>query len=794
MQDPVSKNLRHKAQADPPPLPGPAGTARYLDLPIAAPDNEPEDWLVQIQQGPARLPKERPVHAPDSRIAREILGMSAGTRDRRVDWCPLFASICWLDTPKPIMFNNPLFSILRMKLALLVAAATMAVAVYPAYADDYATSLQDVIDVLTDLRNDNLAESFFGESYVTPRMAAVETVNSAIDLYESTRATPQVQVTQRGTFIQHPINPYGTTVVAFDVINSMHTSEEVYPFVIDAGTLKMLAEGAFPGTVGLSAVFLDDADRPMEEILNDLQDSDGVWVSYVFNNPSTGVYDVKHTYLSLYDGYIFGAGYYESPDERALEDVASMIRMYDADGTDSFAAIPADYGISFVLGAEMLDAVAHTNPDISESAIRDALATTWNLESLSDVLARHGSLWVSYPSADPQPGSEYVRAHIRMHDGYIFGSGYGITPEARVQSLTYEAIQLYDMEGEGAYPIITSMKGTLQMVLEPGDNIVLAFAGRPNLAGLSIGTSLFDQDLRALGLSDIPGHWIDNVFVDPRTTSAAELRRSSWLVLHDGHIFAAGRVYSPEAASIEAVDAAIALYKTHGEEAFDRIIWQSVRPEIIYPFAHVAQTWELVAHAAVPERVGVCCAAPIAASNDLDAAREALEQNPGIWLEYTFYNPISDRYEYKRAWFSTYDGYTFAAGYYYGNFDQLERTIQESIDLYDTQGKDAAFASINAMEATGVNYPLILDRETLEIVAHGHNPLLVGTSILDGAVGASYIANKIEADLSSDGDTTVSNYVALDPATRSYLTQTALLRLHDGYIFWAAQPFVVYTR
>ncbi|MCE2508437.1 MAG: hypothetical protein J4G04_03930 [Nitrosopumilaceae archaeon] len=682
-----------------------------------------------------------------------------------------------------------------MKGALLAAVAvTLAAAAYPAYADDYAASLQDVIDIWTDLRNDYLAESFFGESYTTPEMAAVETVNGAIGLYESTRANPQVQVTQRGTFVQHPINPYGTTVVAFDVINSMHTSEEVYPFVIDAGTLKVLAEGAFPGTVGLSAVFLDDADRPAEEILKDLQESEGTWVSYIFNNPSTSRYDVKHTYLSLYDGYIFGSGYYESPDQRALEGLETMVRMYDADGTGSFAAIPADYGVSFVLEAGTLEAMAHTNPDISGSAISDALATTWSLESLSDILARHGSLWVSYPSAEQQPGSEYVRANLRLHDGHVFGSGYGITPETRIQSLTHEAIQLYEMEGEDSYPIITSMKGTLQLVLEPGDNIVLAFAGRPNLVGQTIGTGILDQDPQALGLSDTPGQWTDNVFIDPLATSAAELRRSSWLVLHDGHIFAAGRVYSPEAASIEAVDAAIALYKTHGEEAFDRITWQSVRPEIIYPFAHVAQTWELVAHAAVPERVGVCCAAPIAASNDLDAARQALEQNPGIWLEYTFYNPISDRYEYKRAWFSTYDGYTFAAGYYYGNFDQMERTIQEAIDLYVTQGKDAAFASINAMRATGVNYPLILDRETLEIVAHGHNPNLVGTSILDRVAGASDLASKIEADLRSDGDTTVGNYAVLNLATRSYTTQTALLQLHDGYIFWIGQPFVVYTR
>ena len=446
------------------------------------------------------------------------------------------------------------------------------------------------------------------------------------------------------------------------------------------------------------------------------------------------------------------------------------------------------------MDAETLEVVAHADPDTSGSAIKDALDTNWPLESLSDILAKHGSLWVSYPTPNPQPGSEFTRAHIQLHDGYIFGSGYGVTPETRVQSLTDEAIQLYEIEGEGAFPIITSMEGTLQMVLERGSSIVQAFAGRPNFIGLGIGTSLFDQDPQTLVQSGAPGQWVDNIFVEPRSTVATELRRSSWIVLHGDYLFVAGRVYSPEATSIRTVDAAIDLYKTHGKEAFDRITWQSIRPEIIYPFAHVAETWELVAHAAVPERVGVCCAAPIAASNDLDAARQALEQNPGIWLEYTFYNPISDRYEYKRTWFANYDGHTFAAGYYYGNLEELERIIQDAIDLYDAEGKDAAFASISAMRAAGVNYPIILDQETLEIVAHGQSPGLVGTGFLDRAVAASLVAAKLEANLRSDGDTTFTNHSSLNPATASYLTQTVLLQLHDGYIFAAGQPFVVYTR
>ena len=249
---------------------------------------------------------------------------------------------------------------------LYAAAAILVAAAYPAYADDPVVSLQDTIDIATDLRNDYLAEAFFGESYPTPRIAAVETVERAIELYESTRTDPQVPVSERGTFVRHPLNPYGATAVAFEVINSMNTDEGVYPFVIDFGTLKVLAEGAFPATVGLYAAFLDDANRPLEDILEDLQESDGTWVIYVFNDPSTGRYENKHTWLSLHDGYIFGAGYYAPPDGEVLDRVDSMVRMYDVDKEESFANIHSAYGVSFVLNAETLEIVEHTTPGITD--------------------------------------------------------------------------------------------------------------------------------------------------------------------------------------------------------------------------------------------------------------------------------------------------------------------------------------------------------------------------------------------------------------------------------------------
>ena len=666
-------------------------------------------------------------------------------------------------------------------------AAILVAAAYPAYADDAAMTAQELIDIWTDIRNDHLIEFYFEKSYTAPEMAAIGTVNSAIELYEATRAEPQVQVRDRGNFVQHPTNPYGTTVVAFEVINSMNAQEEVYPFVIDVGTLKMLAEGAFPGTVGLSAVFLHDTNRPLGEILTDLQESDGTWITYTFINPRTGTDDVKHVWLSLYDGYIFGSGYYVSSDDTVLENLATLVNTYDTLGADYLTDINTDYGVAFVLDAVTLEVVAHTDNSITGNAIRDALGTNWNDEQITRILAEHENLWVSYPSAESETGDEYIRAHLELHDGYVFGSGYKITHDVRVQSLVSEIIDLYDLYGDDALPMITALQGgTGQSVFNPDGGVIMALAGVPHVVGASIGTSLFDQNMSTLQqqLSEQSGLWVDSAEPNIKGT---ELRRSVWLVLHDGYFFAASYVYSPEAATAEVVNAAIDAYMTYGKEAFDRITWQSISPEIIYPFVVDAQTWELMAHAAIPERVGVCCATPIAAYNDLDLARQELEQNPGIWLEYSFYNPVREEYEHKRAWFTTYDNYTFAAGYYYENLDPLYSVIQEIIALYDTQGKDAAVDGIHQIIADRSYVVGVLDYETTEYVFFSEDSEIVGTAF------TSFTALQRLATLQNDGDSIIATfpYPLYDGPIVNLI---GVFWLHDGHVFFAVQPFVVYTR
>ena len=171
----------------------------------------------------------------------------------------------------------------------------MVVAVNSAYADDFAASVQDSIHAMTELQSNYLTERYFGGSYLTPRTAAVETVKSAIELYELTNMDPYVQVAERGA-----LPGSQSSSVAFDVINSMNTDMAVYPFVVDADTLRIVAEGAFPATVGLSAFFLNDAGQPWEDILEDLRESDGVWVTYTFVNHNTGSHADKRVWLSLH--------------------------------------------------------------------------------------------------------------------------------------------------------------------------------------------------------------------------------------------------------------------------------------------------------------------------------------------------------------------------------------------------------------------------------------------------------------------------------------------------------------
>lgn len=92
----------------------------------------------------------------------------------------------------------------------------------------------------------------------------------------------------------------------------LEADESFHHFVIDVDALEVVGHGAGGDAAGFDLLSLTGADRSMEEILADLESERGTWSEYTVTNPETGAEELKRSWLSLHDGYIFGAGYYAS--------------------------------------------------------------------------------------------------------------------------------------------------------------------------------------------------------------------------------------------------------------------------------------------------------------------------------------------------------------------------------------------------------------------------------------------------------------------------------------------------
>lgn len=92
----------------------------------------------------------------------------------------------------------------------------------------------------------------------------------------------------------------------FAQINAMESDDPTYPFIIDLPNNKTRAHGAYPDYVGLDPILIT---TDSENVANLLANSTA-WVDYIFENPRTDELEHKRTYQRLYDGHIFGSGFY----------------------------------------------------------------------------------------------------------------------------------------------------------------------------------------------------------------------------------------------------------------------------------------------------------------------------------------------------------------------------------------------------------------------------------------------------------------------------------------------------
>ena len=122
---------------------------------------------------------------------------------------------------------------------------------------------------------------------------------------------------------------------------------------------------------------------------------------------------------------------------------------------------------------------------------------------------------------------------------------------ADAQALVARAIAAYDAEGAAAFAAMTSPSTAfrdrdLYLFVADADNRVVAhgmdgkrigvdLAAQVDAAGTPFGKQMTEQ-------ASAEGSWVDYVWLDPITQR--QVRKSSWVVRHDGYLFGCG-IYTP---------------------------------------------------------------------------------------------------------------------------------------------------------------------------------------------------------------------------------------------------------
>lgn len=89
---------------------------------------------------------------------------------------------------------------------------------------------------------------------------------------------------------------------------------QIYVFVTGPDDVIM-AHGANQDLIGVkSTTLVDKMGTNIGDLIRQGATPEGDWVEYYFTEPSTGDILLKSSYVQTHDGYIFGAGYYHTPD------------------------------------------------------------------------------------------------------------------------------------------------------------------------------------------------------------------------------------------------------------------------------------------------------------------------------------------------------------------------------------------------------------------------------------------------------------------------------------------------
>ena len=574
-----------------------------------------------------------------------------------------------------------------------------------------------------------------------------------------------------------------------------------YAFVVDPDMEIVVAHGANAARIGQPTILSSERDEEGVKLLDRATEA-GTWVTYIFEDPVSGAQLPKESFIRLYDGLVFGSGYYDRSGYRTdAENVQAVvntaIETYKDQGRDEAFKEVNDLlvGDSYVFVLDETGLVVAVGSDLSLIGTTSILATERDEDGviLLDRATASGA-WVSYPFKDPISGAELPKeSFIRSYDGYIFGSGYYETSGYRtdaenVQAVVNAAISNYQELGrEESFREINDLLvgDSYAFVVDPEREIVVAHGANADRIGQPtiLSSERDDEGVKLLDRATEAGDWVTYIFEDP--VSGAQLPKESFIRLYDGLVFGSGYYdrsgYRTDAENVQAVvDAAISSYQELGrEESFNELNGLLVGDS--YAFVVERSGGIVVAHGADMSLLGMTSLLSIENESGVTLLEQATED--GAWVSYVFNDPVSGVELPKRSFLRLYDGLVFGSGYYdrsgyRTDAENVQAVVTAAISSYQELGREESFMELNGL-LVGDSYAFVVERSGGIVVAHGADMSLLGmTSLLsiENESGVTLLEQATE-------DGAWVSYVFNDPVSGAELPKRSFLRLYDGLVF-----------
>ena len=470
-----------------------------------------------------------------------------------------------------------------------------------------------------------------------------------------------------------------------------------YVYIYDPREMEMLAHAANPDLVGHPAsASVGPNDYPAGELVLALADEDGEWSSYTYTNPASGAVESKHSWTVVYDGLIFGSGWYEPGPSKSDNPtytqsfVRQAINLYHAVGLERTVAyyntpesIDGQWYV-FIYDPDDENMLSHAaNPDLVGHPGSVAVGPNdYPAGEVVFAVADEDGEWSSYTYTNPESGAvESKHSWTVVYDGLIFGSGwYEPGPSksdnpAYTQEFVRQAITLYNAVGldrtVAYYNTPESIDGQWYTFIFDQDDMMLAHAANPDLvdkpASYAVGPNNFPTGEAVVAVADEDGEWFSYTFTNPATGTVEA--KHSWVVKYDGLTFGSGW-YEPGPSKSDNpgytqafVQRAINLYNAVGRD--ETVAYYNTRESVDgqwYVFIVGEDGYTIGHHNSM--FIGRDPALRVDSTgrfygDDLLSATEA-----GRWVDYVLLNPETGDERQKHTWAVRHDGLIFAAGWY----------------------------------------------------------------------------------------------------------------------------------